>query len=121
MSSVFPPGIVWFSHRLPYLLPPPLVVCLLFRVLSPVKPPTWLFLLSLASSFPLGFAVWITVRDWLDGWRARALGAILPPRVEDWTPGSFRNLRTAVDSFKWGYIGMLGVLSSVVGLMEVWG
>jgi hypothetical protein len=107
MSSL-PPGIVWLSQRLRYFLPPPLIVYLL-RALLPVKPPTWLFVLILTSSFPAAVIIWVTLRDYLDYRRAKALNAVLPPRLQDWTPGSLKNLRSAVESFKFGYICMPSV------------
>jgi hypothetical protein len=57
----------------------------------------------------MAFTVWVMVRDHLDNRRAQALNAVLPPRLQDWTPGGLKNLRIAVESFKIGYICMQSV------------
>ena len=61
-------------------------------------------------SFPAALVLSKTYQDYTDRKNAELNGAVLPPKLEDWTPGSLRLLGVLVKNFNTGYPGQLRTL-----------
>ncbi|KAH9483172.1 Cytochrome P450 monooxygenase 75 [Psilocybe cubensis] len=105
-----PPGIIFLTQRAPKITLPPLLTYLAARVLGSdslygYQPSWWALGVAMLASLPLAFTaaiVWDEVYIRLDAARK---GAVLPPRIGDWTPGNILTLIRQVKSFERGYPG----------------
>lgn len=105
-----PPGIRHIALSLPRLLTPPALVYTL-RFLSwsylGYEVPNWAFVVASLLSLPVALAGTIYYNEYAIRRDAAANGAILVPKVEDWTPGGLRSMAAAVSNLKVGYPGKL--------------
>lgn len=105
---MLPPGVPFVLSALPGLLGPPTLVYLASLVAHnnySYDLPQWALVLACVLSLPVVFTISVTYRDFVNARDARANGAVMPPVVKDWTPGSFKNLKAVVDNFNHGYPG----------------
>lgn len=65
----------------------------------------WTLYLIYAAAFPVSVWLKITIRDIKDQWEAKKRGAVLPPKVKDWTIGNLKVMKRGLESFKTGYPG----------------
>ncbi|KAJ3572591.1 hypothetical protein NP233_g2985 [Leucocoprinus birnbaumii] len=114
MTIDIPPGILYLIRFSPQILTPPLSVYGLNYLAS--TSPSWL---ASAVGFPLGqpylgfvmtaslgvaLSLKVLWEDLKNRVEARRLGAVLPPRVPDWTPGGIGILVRTARIAKRGYI-----------------
>lgn len=109
------PGLAFLLQNSPTILGPSLFVYTLAKLTNryqtTLKLPSALGssrLISAAAyiiAFPIWFFIKVTWRDIRDKIEAEKLGAVLLPRVRDWTPGSLKNMKSGVENIKNGYPG----------------
>ena len=91
--KLLPPGIIYLVHHIPQLLIGPILTYPFLKISQnffyhDLKLMTWITLVMLILSGPVLFAISLALND-LKNWRAaRAIGAVLPPRILDYSPGN---------------------------------
>ncbi|KAF8156866.1 cytochrome P450 monooxygenase pc-2 [Crassisporium funariophilum] len=114
-----PPGINYLAHHLPQLALGPFSAYAIIQTVQwyfHVKVETWVVVLSLISSGPILFAVNLAFKDFKDYRVAAALGAELPPRILDYSPGNIYTIYKEIEGDKTGYIGeMVDVIAEQMG------
>ncbi|KAF5387696.1 hypothetical protein D9615_000007 [Tricholomella constricta] len=103
-----PPGIAYLVNRLPTLLSPLIAVYILNRLLLEclgAHLPLWAVIVPAVLSIPVALLLKVSFVDFIDHRRAAALGAVLPPRVEDKWPAGVGLLLQSIDNLKTGYPG----------------
>ena len=93
----------------PQLLLGPISTYLLLKISQSfyydLKLATCMTIILLILSGPLLFAISLALND-LNNWRAaRAIGAVLPPRVLDYSPGNIYSIWKGIQNRKKGYFG----------------
>ncbi|KAF9443684.1 cytochrome P450 [Macrolepiota fuliginosa MF-IS2] len=113
-ETKLPPGVVFLLRNLPTIIGPSAFVYALTKLANLYLTSTSFIrhvptsrtrALACILSFPLwvwGKMVYAVIKEQIGAQRA---GALLPPRVRDWTPGSFKSLRRGLDNLKGGYPG----------------
>src|ERR1700733_1555968 len=117
---LLPPGIRHIIISLPRLLTPPALVYasrFLSRVYLHYEIPNWAFILASLLSLPVALTVSVYYNQFMIRRDAAARGAILPPKVKDWSPGGLKSMTASVNNFKVGYPGKPGTcILSISGL-----
>jgi len=109
--QILPPGIIYLFHHIPQLLIGPISTYLLLelsrRFLSvyDLVVTTWVTVLLLTLSGPVLFAISLAWNDLKNYRAARAIGAVLPPRVLDYSPGNIYSIWKEIRNEKTGYLG----------------
>jgi hypothetical protein len=105
---LLPPGIRHIVLSLPRLLTPPALVYtlrFLSRACLHYEVPTWAFVVASLLSLPVALAGTIYYNEFAIRRDAAANGAVLAPKVEDWSPGGLKSMAASVSNFKVGYPG----------------
>lgn len=119
MAVEIPPGILYLLRFSPHLLTPALITYFLnYLASSPVSRAYIPAVLArflplsgshLASAVLSSVPLFLTLRILWDELKirieARRLGAVLPPKIVDWSPGSLVSLIKVSKIIKEGYIG----------------
>ena len=107
-TQSWPPGIIYLFHHIPQLLLGP-ISSFLFLKLSQsvyhVQLSTWVTVVLLILSGPVLFAILLAWNDVKTYRAARAVGAVLPSRIPDWSPGNVYTIWKEIQSERIGYIG----------------
>jgi len=72
---------------------------------STFQSPTWVTLLLFILSGPVIFAVSLAWNDFNNYRAARAIGAVLPPRISDYSPGNIYSIWKEIKHEETGYFG----------------
>jgi hypothetical protein len=107
------PGLSFIIRNIPTILGPSSFVYIVCQLAFRSQKPHNSFLSSnstaravlYALAFPLYILVKVTSKDIKDWYDAKRLGAVLPPRVRDWTPGSLKNMSMGLKNIRSGYPG----------------
>ena len=104
-----PPGIIYLIHRIPQLLMGPISTYLLLKLsqtfYSTFQFSTWMTIILLILSGPVIFAISLAWSDFKNYRAARAIGAVLPPRILDYSPGNIYSIWKEIKHEERGYFG----------------
>ncbi|KAF8890381.1 cytochrome P450 [Infundibulicybe gibba] len=101
-----PPGIKYLLRLSPRIIGPPLLIYLanlFFHTYLHVVLPQWYLVAGYSFCIPLALLFEVQYFNFVNHRAAARLGAVLPPRVGDWTPGGIGSLLAATRAFKTGY------------------
>lgn len=129
--DAIPPGILYLIQRAHKLAAPPVLAYLvlhyylapIYGAHYPALQSTWTLARALIGSLPLTLALavlWDEVRIRVDAARR---GAVMPPRLGDWSPGNIAGVIKNIREFENKYPGMspvrhLHYVSSLKGLLN---
>lgn len=106
------PGLSFILRNIPTILGPSVFVYIASQLASRFQIPHTSFFTSrfprtilYALAFPIYLFIRVTGRDFKDWYNAKRLGAALPPKVKDWTPGSMKSMRVGLKNMRSGYPG----------------
>lgn len=99
-----PPGIIYLLQHIPQLLLGPTTTWLLLTLYN-FHLPTWMTILFMILSGPVLFAISLAWNDFNDYRAAQAIGAVLPPRILDYSPGNVYSIWKEIQNEKIGYYG----------------
>ena len=104
-----PPGIIYLIHCIPQILIGPISTYLLLK-LSQTFYRTFqlsasVTIILLISSGPVIFAIILVWNDFKNYRAARAVGAVLPPRILDYSPGNIYSIWKEIKLENTGYFG----------------
>ena len=104
-----PPGIIYLIHCIPQLFIGPVSTYLLLKLYqtfySAFQFSTWVTIVLLILSGPVIFAILLAWNDFKNYRAARAIGAVLPPRIVDYTPGNIYSIWKEINIENTGYFG----------------
>jgi hypothetical protein len=104
-----PPGIIYLTHCIPQLLIGPISTYLLLKLsqtfYSTFQLSTWVKIILLIISGPVLFAILLAWNDFKNYRAARAIGAVLPPRILDYSPGNIYSIWKEIKHENTGYFG----------------
>jgi hypothetical protein len=104
-----PPGILYLIHSIPQLLIGPTSTYLLLKLYqtfySTSQFSTWVTIILLILSGPVIFAISLAWNDFKNYRAARAIGAVLPPRILDYSPGNIYSIWKEIKLENTGYFG----------------
>ncbi|KAG6830203.1 hypothetical protein H0H92_001790 [Tricholoma furcatifolium] len=103
-----PPGPAYLANRLPSLVLPLISVYVAQRLLHTflrIDLPNWAVIVSTILAIPIGLLLKVSYNDFINRRQAAALGAVLPPRVEDKYPAGLGLLIQSIKNLKTGYPG----------------
>ena len=111
-----PPGIIYLIPRIPQLLIGPISTYLLLKLSQTFYGifyfSTWVTVILLILSGPAIFAISLAWNDFKNYRAARAIGAVLPPRILDYSPGNVYSIWKEIKHEKTGYFGEILSFSS---------
>ena len=109
MTKLLPPGIIYLIHRIPQLIIGPISTYLLLKLsqtfYSTLQFSTWMTIILLILSGPVIFAISLAWNDFKNHRAARAIGAVLPPRISDYSPGNIYSIWKEIKHEETGYFG----------------
>jgi hypothetical protein len=111
-------GVRYLLRLLPILLIPPISTALFLSTIKVELHATIRAVLSLLS-LPCGLFLVVQWNDYNDRTQARALGAVLPPRVGDTSIGGLNTMRSMVNNFQKGYLGK-SIRRAFLVVTELW-
>lgn len=104
-----PPGIIYLIPRIPQILIGPISTYLLLKLSQTFYGifyfSTWVTVILLILSGPAIFAISLAWNDFKNYRAARAIGAVLPPRILDYSPGNVYSIWKEIKHEKTGYFG----------------
>jgi hypothetical protein len=104
-----PPGIIYLTHRIPQLLIGPISTYLLIKLYQTFygtfQLSSWVTIILLILSGPVIFAISLAWNDFKNYRGARAIGAVLPPRISDYSPGNIYSIWKEIKHENTGYFG----------------
>ena len=104
-----PPGIIYLIPRIPQLLIGPISTYLLLKLSQTFYGifyfSTWVTVILLILSGPAIFTISLAWNDFKNYRAARAIGAVLPPRILDYSPGNVYSIWKEIKHEKTGYFG----------------
>ena len=105
-----PPGIIYLIHCTPQLLVGPISTYYLLLKLSQTfygtfQFSTWVTIILLILSGPVIFVISLAWNDFKNFRAARAIGAVLPPRILDYSPGNIYSIWKEIKFENTGYFG----------------
>lgn len=105
----WPPGIIYLLQHIPQILLGPIssfvVLKLSQTIYDDFELKTWVIVVLLILSGPVIFGVLLAWDDLRNYRAARAVGAVLPSRLPDWSPGSVYTLWKRIRKERTQYIG----------------
>ena len=104
-----PPGIIYLFHHIPQLLIGPISTYLLLKLsqsfYSTFQFSTWVTVILLTLSGPVIFGISLAWNDFKNYRAAQAIGAVLPPRILDYSPGNIYSIWKEIQFENTGYFG----------------
>ena len=104
-----PPGIIYLIHCIPQILIGPISTYLLSKLSQTFyrtfQLSTSVTIILLISSGPVIFAILLVWNDFKNYRAARAVGAVLPPRILDYSPGNIYSIWKEIKLENTGYFG----------------
>ena len=104
-----PPGIIYLIHCIPQLLLGPISTFLLLKLSQTFygtsQLSTLVTIILLILSGPAIFAILLAWNDFKNYRAARAIGAVLPPRILDYSPGNIYSIWKEIKLENTGYFG----------------
>ncbi|KAF8804608.1 cytochrome P450 [Phlegmacium glaucopus] len=111
-TKALPPGIIYLLHHIPQLLIGPISTYLFLKLSQSFflnnynfQSTTWVTVVLLTLSGPVLFAILLAWDDLKNYRAARAIGAILPPRIPDYSPGNIYSIWKDIRTDRTGYFG----------------
>jgi hypothetical protein len=104
-----PPGIIYLVPLIPQLLIGPISTYLLLKLSQTFYGifyfSTWVTVILLILSGPVIFGISLAWNDFKNYRAARAIGAVLPPRIVDFSPGNIYSIWKEIQQENTGYFG----------------
>lgn len=105
-----PPGVNYLIHCIPQLLIGPVSTLLLLKLFQTFYSSTfqlsiWVTIILLILSGPVIFTISLAWNDFKNYRAARAIGAVLPPQILDYSPGNIYSIWKEIKHEKTGYFG----------------